>query len=378
MRSMVHRWRWALVFVVVLLAVVSAVVQLHAWGLPWAAAGALGSAQTVPAAAVGRWPVWSWSVVAGALTVSTFLGVGQGVLRWPWPSASCLAVLVVVVVVSATRGRREAIAVGVVTAAVALVPALVTVPLPPGLVVLSVAAVAVAVGFGDSIRTRRQAQAALRAEAAQRAVLAERARIAREMHDIVAHRLSLIALQAEAAPHQLEGLSPAAHATFDTLRQVAGEGLTEMRRLLGVLRDEDTSVSRQPAPRLADLPELIERARHSGSTVHDRLASALGRAQLSPVAELAAYRAVQEALSNTARHANGAEVTVEAEVTGGALRVLVRNDPPPSPRTLEPGPGYGLQGMRERVTAAGGTVSAGPTPQGGFAVVVQLPQGGGQ
>lgn len=369
----------ALVFVVVLLAVVSAVVQLHAWGLPWAAAGALGIAQTVPAAAVARWPVWSWSVAAGALTVSTFLGVGQGVLRWPWPGASCWVVLVVVVVVvSATRGRRDAIAVGVVTAAVALVPALVTVPLPPGLVVLSVAAVAVAVGFGDSIRTRRQAQAALRAEAAQRAVLAERARIARKMHDIVAHRLSLIALQAEAAPHQLEGLPPAAHATFDTLRRMAGEGLTEMRRLLGVLRDEDTSVSRQPAPRLADLPELIERARHSGATVHDRLDGALGRAQLSPVAELAAYRAVQEALSNTARHANGAEVTVEAGVTGGALRVLVRNDPPPSPRTLEPGPGYGLQGMRERVTAAGGTVSAGPTPQGGFVVVVQLPPGGGQ
>ncbi len=327
-------------------------------------------------------------MAAGALTVSTFLGVGQGVLRWPWPAASCLAVLVAVAVVSATHRRRDAIAVGAVTAAVALVPALVTVPLPPGLVVLAVAAVAVAVALGDSIRTRRQAQAALRAEAAQRAVLAERARIAREMHDIVAHRLSLIALQAEAAPHQLEGLPAAAQATFDTLRRVAGEGLTEMRGLLGVLRDEDASVSRQPAPRLADLPDLIERARHSGATVHDRLDGALGCAQLSPVVELAAYRAVQEALSNTARHANGAEVTVEAEFTGGALRVLVRNDPPPdSPnlqpiagRTVEParaGPGYGLQGMRERVTAAGGTVSAGPTPQGGFAVVVQLPSGGG-
>ncbi|MGH3616279.1 MAG: sensor histidine kinase [Pseudonocardia sp.] len=259
--------------------------------------------------------------------------------------------------------------------------ALVTVPLPPGVVGLAVAAVAVAVVLGDSIRTRRQAQAALRAETAQRAVLAERARIAREMHDIVAHRLSLIALQAEAAPHQLAGLAPeelapAAHATFDTLRRLAGEGLTEMRGLLGVLRDEDTSVSHQPAPRLADLPELIERARHSGATVHDRLDGALGRAQLSPVAELAAYRAVQEALSNTAGHANGAEVTVEAEVTGGALRVQVHNDPSPGPRTLQPGPGYGLQGLRERVTAAGGTVHAGPTSQGGFAVVVQLPSGG--
>lgn len=148
-----------------------------------------------------------------------------------------------------------------------------------------------------------------------------------------------------------------------------------MRRLLGVLRDEDTAVSRQPAPRLADLPELIEQARHGGATIHDRLGGALGCAQLSPVAKLAAYRAVQEALSNTARHANGADVTVEAQVTGGALRVLVRNDPPPGPCTRQPGSGYGLQGMRERVTAAGGTVSAGPTAQGGFAVVVQLPQG---
>ncbi|MGH3897463.1 MAG: sensor histidine kinase [Pseudonocardiaceae bacterium] len=352
MRSVNQRWRWVVVFVVVPLAAALAVVQLHSWGLALEVAVTLGIAQTVPVAVVARWPVLSWSVAAGALTGSTFLGVGQGVLRWPWPAASCWVVLVVVVVVSATRRRRDAIAVGVVTAAVALVPALVTVPLPPGVVVLAVAAVAVAVGFGDSIRTRRQAQAALRTEAAQRAVLAERARIAREMHDIVAHRLSLIALQAEAAPHQLAEL---AHATFDTLRRMAGEGLTEMRRLLGVLRDDDTSACRQPAPRLADLPELIERARHSGATVHDRLDGALGCAQLSPVAELAAYRAVQEALSNTARHANGAEVTVEAEVTEGGLRVLVRNDPPPGPHPLEPGPGYGLQGMRERVTAAGGT-----------------------
>ncbi|MGH3897256.1 MAG: sensor histidine kinase, partial [Pseudonocardiaceae bacterium] len=283
MSGVSHRWRWALILVVVLLAVVSAVVQLHVWGLPWAVAVVLGAAQTAPAATVARWPVWSWSVATGALTVSTFLGVGQGVLRWPWPGASCQVVLVIVVVVAATHRRRDAIAVGVVTAAVALVPALVTVPLPPGVVGLAVVAVAVAVVLGDSIRTRRQAQAALRAETAQRAVLAERARIAREMHDIVAHRLSLIALQAEAAPHQLAGLAPeelapAARTTFDTLRRLAGAGLTEMRGLLGVLRDDDTSASHQPAPQLADLPELIERARRSGATVHDRLDGALGRA----------------------------------------------------------------------------------------------------
>lgn len=168
--------RWALAFVVMLLAAVLAVVQLHAWGLPWAVAGALGVAQTVPVATVRRWPVWSWAVAAAALTGSTFLGVGQGDLRWPWPAASYWAVLVAVAVVSATRRRRDAIAVGAVTAAVVFGPALVTVPLPLGVVVLAVAWVAVAVVLRDSIRTRRQAQAALWAAAAQRAILAERAR----------------------------------------------------------------------------------------------------------------------------------------------------------------------------------------------------------
>jgi signal transduction histidine kinase len=239
-------------------------------------------------------------------------------------------------------------------------------------------AVAVAV---DSIGSRLRAQRALatqtertEAERAQRALLEERTRIARELHDVVAHHMSLIAVRAETAPYRLPGLPEAARAEFGSLSEVAREALTEMRRLLGVLRD-DQPAALAPQPQLADLPALVDAARQAGVSVELSALPAPGRVPSG--VGVCAYRIVQESLSNASQHAPGAAVTVSVGHDDGAVLLRVANGPggPPAPSGHEHGPGHGLTGMRERVALLGGSLSAGPAPDGGFVVSAVLPLG---
>lgn len=227
---------------------------------------------------------------------------------------------------------------------------------------------------GSSRRARRAlvAQSELtELEQARRAVLEERARIARDLHDVVAHHLSLIAVQTETAPYRLRTLE-AALSEFDSISDQAREALTDMRRLLGVLRDE-RPVERSPQPELDDLPELIDASRRAGIAVD--LSMPAGACLVPPAVGLCAYRIVQEALSNASRHASGAPVSVAVEEDGDMLRLRVNNGPgapivpPGSPRPT----GHGLVGMRERVALLGGSLSVGPGPDGGFAVLALLP-----
>jgi signal transduction histidine kinase len=233
----------------------------------------------------------------------------------------------------------------------------------------------------DSIGSRLQAQDALEAqteraedERARRAVLQERARIARELHDVVAHHLSLIAVRAETAPYRLTDLPEPARAEFGSLSEVAREALAEMRRLLGVLRD-DRPADLAPQPELADLPSLVDSARQAGLSVElsvpatlDHVPSGVG---------VCAYRIVQESLSNASQHAPGAAVTVSVGHDSGAVVLRVANGPCGSaPRSGNGhGPGHGLTGMRERVALLGGSLTAGPSPDGGFVVSAVLPVG---
>lgn len=208
-------------------------------------------------------------------------------------------------------------------------------------------------------------------ERARRAVLEERARIARELHDVVAHHLSLIAVQTETAPYRL-GTLEAALSEFSSISEQAREALTDMRRLLGVLRNE-APVERSPQPRLDDLPGLIEGSRRAGIAVD--LSMPAGGCRVPSGVGLCAYRIVQEALSNASRHASGAPVSVAVEQEGAVLRLLVNNGPAPG-SPAEPGSrrtGHGLVGMRERVALLGGSLTAGPSPDGGFSVVALLP-----
>jgi signal transduction histidine kinase len=203
----------------------------------------------------------------------------------------------------------------------------------------------------------------------------ERARISRELHDVVAHHVSMIAVQAETARLATPGMPTAGARQLSAIGDTARAALTEMRRLLGVLRDDSgaEAADRQPQPGLAQLNELLDEAREvSGSGA--RLIVSGWLTTLDPGVELAAYRIVQEALTNTRRHAPGAAVDVELHFAGDALHVRIRDNGPgpadgPSRRT----PGHGLLGMRERAAAVGGEFRAGAAAGGGFVVQARLP-----
>jgi signal transduction histidine kinase len=206
----------------------------------------------------------------------------------------------------------------------------------------------------------------------------ERARVSRELHDVVAHHISMIAVQAETARLTTPGMPAAGAQRLSAIGDTARAALTEMRRLLGVLR-EDTGGSvahRQPQPGLRQLRGLLEEARDaSGSGVRLIIAGAV--TPLDPGIELAAYRIIQEALTNARRHAEGAAVDVELYYTADALLLRVRDNGPgpprPGPLTSPSGGGHGLLGMRERAAAVGGKLRAGAGNAGGFVVEASLP-----
>jgi signal transduction histidine kinase len=214
-------------------------------------------------------------------------------------------------------------------------------------------------------------------------VLEERARIARELHDVVAHHMSLIAIQAEAAPYRVPDAPPELARSLHTIRTSAVQAMDELRRILGVLRDpaaEDPTAPQAmapqptaPQPTLAGVDELVSTVAAAGQpvtlTVH-------GSARpLPPGLDLTAYRIVQEALSNATRHAPGAATSVTIDRRPDALAVSVVNDPAPDGASAPPpaGSGHGLLGMRERVAMLAGVLDAGPRPGGGYAVVAVLP-----
>jgi signal transduction histidine kinase len=255
--------------------------------------------------------------------------------------------------------------------------------LGPGLerrLIATVVLVVVVVALDATIVSRRAghalAEQVARSELdeAQRAVLEERTRIAREMHDVVAHHMSLIAVQAETAPYRVNDLGPAARDEFAALSATAREALSDLRRLLGVLRS-DSPAEREPQPQLADVAALVEATRRAGVSVELSM-PANGSANVSHAVGLCAYRIVQEALSNAGRHAPGSGVVVTVEHDSDALRLDVVNGPPaaadPAP-AKSTRPGHGIAGMRERVALLGGSIAAGPNAVGGYAVSAVLP-----
>jgi signal transduction histidine kinase len=200
----------------------------------------------------------------------------------------------------------------------------------------------------------------------------ERARIARELHDVVAHHISMIAVQAETARLTTPGMPAAGAQRLSEIGDTARAGLTEMRRLLGVLREdaEAWAADRHPQPGLGQLPWLVDEARES-SGAKCRLIISGAPVTVDPGVGLAAYRIVQEALTNARRHAPGAAVDVEVRYGDGELGLVIRdNGPGPQPAAAG---GHGLRGMRERAAAVGGELRAGAATVGGFLVQARLP-----
>jgi len=210
-------------------------------------------------------------------------------------------------------------------------------------------------------------------EQARSTLLEERARIARELHDVVAHHMSVIAVRAETAPFRIPDLPEAVKDDMAETSAIAREALTEMRRLLGVLRGADADPERVPQPGMDRLEGLVAAVRGAGLTVDVRVGG--DQRPLPPAVELSAYRILQEALSNALRHAPAAPAAVEVRYEAERLRLRVRNDRPGAPgaNPVPGAAGHGIVGMRERVAMLGGTLSAGPTSDGGYLVEAALP-----
>ncbi|MEU4471734.1 sensor histidine kinase [Micromonospora sp. NPDC023888] len=211
---------------------------------------------------------------------------------------------------------------------------------------------------------------------ARRAVVEERVRIARELHDVVAHHMSVISVQAGLARYVLATDPPTARNALGTVLETSGEALDELRRLLSLLRlnvDDggEESGSYAPAPGLDQLDELIQRVRAAGVRV-ETSTSGVVRA-LPPGIDLCAYRVVQEGLTNVLKHAPTAAATVALHYARDRLTARVRDDGGPGAGPSGVTEGHGLVGMRERAHLYGGTLTAGPHPEGGFEVVLTLP-----
>lgn len=258
-----------------------------------------------------------------------------------------------------------------------------------GLMTLLSIAAAIGIGMGARILTDRMRELGV-AKAREveitrelehsetvSAELAERTRIAREMHDVVAHSMSVISVQARTAPYRLasEDMSDEARAEFASIAQTSRAALGEMRSLLTVLRGtQDRDAQMAPQPGLADVPALVEATRTSGVRVDLAMRPAdAAEAPIPGTVALTLYRAVQEGLANALRHAPGAPVHVDIDVASPVAIARVQNGAPTGDSPAGQGSGFGLRGITERVGALGGTTSAGATPDDGFALEVRIP-----
>jgi signal transduction histidine kinase len=324
----------------------------------------------LPVALAVRSPAVAWRVGYPMLFLGTVYHV-PGAEPWPWAPVQIIGFLLVMVGLALFE---DLAVVAWATGCTALVPFLYV---EPGRA-FGIAVLLVAISLlGDVVARRRHTRRELVAqteltelERARRAVLEERARIAREMHDVVAHHMSMIAVQAETAPFRLPDLPEPALDELAGIATGARQALADMRRLLGVLRAETDEAMLAPQPGLAELPALVETARRAGISV------TYTADRLGPVPEavgLAAYRIAQEALANAARHAPGGAVLVTLHGHPERLELVVRNAPGTTAAAPAAGRGHGLTGMRERAELLGGRLVAAGDPLGGYAVEASLP-----
>ncbi|MGW5279324.1 sensor histidine kinase [Streptomyces collinus] len=326
-------------------------------------------------------PVGAFWCSLAASAVALVLGGGSGFGDWPWLPGSFLTHLVVLTVVALRTRPRVAAWMWVMTAAYGFVAESLfgwdhySTDVGPMLILSALILLVVTVRH-----IRREAQQEVtaqqtvtEAERSRRTLLEERTTIARELHDVVAHHMSVVAIQAEAAPYRVENPPPELEQAFATIRENAVAALTELRRVLGVVRAEDYEAPDAPQPTLADLDALLANVREAGLEVTKTVTGAVR--ELPQGVELSAYRIVQEALSNTLRHAPGADARVEIGYVLGGLGLRIVNGPPPAPHLVKPSPGagHGVTGMRERVSMLGGEMTAGPATDGGHEVTVFLP-----
>lgn len=320
------------------------------------------------------------TAVAVAAALGTMLAsagsIGHG--TWPWPVTSLISYCLVILALALRHHWLWAA--GVWSASTALTAGaflLIAGEIPHGGLANGIVVVSVGAGVGllavlgrmwvKNLGRAEQAERVSAEELQRRRDLEERNRIARELHDVVAHSMSVINVQATTAQYRKPGIEPEIQQEFDDIAQSSRQALSEMRSLLALLRNDEAPTA--PVPSMADVPDLIEATRASGAEI----AYSGPDSEVSPTVGLTAFRVIQEALSNALRHAPGSTVAVTARTDAGVLVVTVTNSKPLSVVEPAPGSGLGLAGIRERVTTLGGMVQAGPRLGGGFRVRVQIP-----
>ncbi|MFD4241663.1 histidine kinase [Streptomyces sp. NPDC058525] len=374
------------IFVVTLLPVTITVLS-NDYGLSGGWAGALGVAQTVPLLLAVTRPVHAWAVILLADTIGAMLlthaeRVGSQV--WPWPPMVIVGYLLLMACLGLRESIRTLVGVWLATGAVGAVLGFFqpTGSMNTAALMFVLGGVVLALtgalrGLGDAQQRIAEQESISDAERARRTLLEERTRIARELHDVVAHHMSVITVQADSAPYRLPGMPEPVREEFEAIAASARESLGEMRRLLTVLRGDGTERAegeKAPQPGIGRIQQLVEATVRAGQPVE--LSLATGAAEAAPPAvDLSAYRIVQEALANVVRHAPGAAARVSVTVDEDEVLVLVVNGPAPDAVVAleSSGTGHGLVGMRERVRLTGGTLDTGPLPDGGFRVAARLP-----
>ncbi|GAA4913867.1 signal transduction histidine kinase [Stackebrandtia albiflava] len=336
-------------------------------GLAWFAV--LATAVGASVAVRRRWPLAALVVTTVAMLLFTL----SGATREPYTFTA----LVMYEVAARRPPARSALALTGVVAAAGTTITVVYLPTDGwyGTVGLLISIVVLNLGgwlLGQVKRLHDVAVSRDEAERRRQAVTVERLRIARELHDVVAHSMSVIAVKAGVTALVAESDPPEAARALRVIEDTSRKALVEMRHMLGVLRDgsdDATEGALLPAPRLTDLRELVDRAAVAGVAVD---LSATVAEPLPEGVELAVYRIVQEAVTNVIKHAGVPECRVVVAMDGGEVVVTVSD----SGRGGEPGGrGHGITGMRERVAVYGGEVSAGPGPSGGFTVAARIPAG---
>ena len=339
-------------------------------GTTWA----LAIAAAAPIVMRRRWPL----PTLGVLVVVTIAGVLVFDLRWPDIIGALAGVALALYSVASTAPGRISIPALLVTLAIAGgVPAIGgSEPSPSapwadtfaqigfGLLMLGVSWTA-----GVAVRQRRAYAARSAQQAAAQALADERRRIARELHDVVAHSMSLIAVKAGIANHVAESKPDEAREALRLIEGTSRSALVDLRRVLDVLRADPAPPDLHPAPSLAGLATLADQAASAGVRIEMVMESRAADAVPQGV-QLSAYRIVQEALTNVVKHAGAVACRVTVDIADDEVRIDVTDDGRGG-RTERPG--HGLVGMRERVAAYGGAFAAGPRPDGGFAVHATLP-----
>lgn len=331
------------------------------------------------AAAAASLALWRRAPVLGLALATAFL-VAYTTREYPG-GPIYLTFFVMVFAVAVATDRRRSLVISAVALAVLLAPHFLSIGTEGGAwPYISIGWAAAAWGWGNGVRTRRAYLAGLeeraryleetREEEARRRVADERLRIARDLHDVIAHSIASINVQAGSAIHVMDRRPEQARESLLAIKDASGEALAELRSTIGIMRgSEDGDAPRTPTPSLARLDPLVETAARAGLPVG---VGVRGEPRPLPAAvDVAGYRIVQESLTNVVRHAHAHEATVTIEYGPASVEIEVVDDG----RNGAGGgaPGHGLAGMRERAQAVGGQVEAGPRFSGGFRVWARLP-----